>query len=67
MTTLQQQLLIVQLLAVITAFGGEFLGLETVVAVGVTSFFVALAALFVQMTAAFVTGLRRSDGTAMLH
>jgi hypothetical protein len=67
MTTLQQHLLIVQLLAVVAAFGGEFLGLETVVAVGFATFFAALAALFVQMTAALVTGLRRSDGTAMLH
>lgn len=67
MTTLQQQLLIVQLLAVIAAFGGELAGLETVVTAGVATFFVALGALFVQMTTALITGLRQSDGRAMHH
>jgi hypothetical protein len=63
--TLQNRLLVVQMLAVALAVVGELAAADLLVTAGVVAFFVALAALFVQMTAAFVTGLSRTDGRVL--
>jgi len=59
-----QTLLAVQLFAIAAAVVGDaFLG-GALVALGVGTFFLALAAMFVQMTTALLVGLRESDGHA---
>jgi hypothetical protein len=64
---LQQQLLAVQLLALAVTFAGELAGLWALVTVGVAGFFLALAALFVQMTADLVLGVRDADRHATVR
>jgi hypothetical protein len=65
--TMQNRLLAAQLLALAVALVGEFAAADVLVTVGITMFFVALAALFVQMTTALITGLSRSDGRATVY
>jgi hypothetical protein len=58
---IHHQLLAVQLITLIITFVGEATGVWALVAIGVAGFFLALAALFVQMTADLVTGVHRDD------
>ena len=61
------RLLALQLLAVVVALAGELVASDPLVTAGVATFFVALALMFVQMTAALVAGLRRSDRRASVR
>lgn len=65
--TLQNQLLAVQLLALAVTFVGELTSVWALVTVGVGAFFLALAALFVQMTAALITGVHHADRRATIQ
>ncbi len=64
---MQNRLLAIQLLALAVTLVGEFTSVWPLVAAGVMGFFLALVALFVQMTAEFVSGLHRVDNRAMLR
>jgi nitrogen fixation-related uncharacterized protein len=60
-------LLTVQILAVLVALAGEVTASEPLVTVAIVTFFVALAAMFAQMTAALLAGLNQSDGRALTY
>ena len=62
---LQHRLLAGALLALATALGGELAGSTTLVALGVTGFFLTLVTLLFVMTGALVAGLRTGSESAM--
>ncbi|MFC7185799.1 hypothetical protein [Halorubrum yunnanense] len=64
-TETEDRLLGLTLLSLLAAIGGELLGIASLVTVGVTGFFLALAGLFAIMTVTLVVGLRRLSGPDM--
>ncbi|MEF8786668.1 MAG: hypothetical protein V5A45_12100 [Haloarculaceae archaeon] len=60
-------LLTIQILAVLVALVGEIVTSELLVTVAIVTFFVALAAMFVQMTTALLVGLEQTDGRALAY
>ena len=64
-TKSQDRLLGLTVVALLAAFGGEFLGSAFLVAVGVAGLFLALAGLFALMTLSLVVGVSRTSGPDM--
>jgi hypothetical protein len=60
-------LLTIQILAVLVALVGEIVTSEPLVTAAIVTFFVALAAMFLQMTTALLVGLEQSDGRALAY
>jgi hypothetical protein len=66
MTTKSQDgMLGLTLLALLVTVGGETLGMPLLVAIGVTSFFLAVGGLMALMTISLILGLRRTTGPDM--
>ena len=61
-TEVEDRLLGLAVVALLTTIGGEFAGAAAVVSLGVTTFSFALAALLVVMTLSLVVGLSRLSG-----
>lgn len=64
-TKSQDQLLGLALVALLVTIGGEILGATLLVAVGVTSFFLAVAGLLTLMTVSLAVGVSRTSGPDM--
>ncbi|TKX78575.1 hypothetical protein EXE53_20495 [Halorubrum sp. SD626R] len=64
-TTSQDRLLGLAVLALLAAVGGDLLGTALLTRVGVTGFFLAVAALLAVMTVTLVVGLTRASGPDM--
>ncbi|WP_340099113.1 hypothetical protein [Salinibaculum salinum] len=60
-------LLTIQILAVLVALVGEIVTSELLMTAAIVMFFVALTAMFVQMTTALLVGLEQSDGRALAY
>lgn len=61
------QLLTVQILAVLVALVGEITTSELLVTVAVVAFFATLTVMFAQMTTKLLVGLSQSDGRALAY
>lgn len=64
-TEVEDRLLGLAVVALLTTIGGELAGAAAVVSLGVTTFAFALAALLVVMTLSLVVGLSRLSGPDM--
>ena len=64
-TKLEDRLLGLAVAALLTAIGGELVGVAALVSLGVTTFALALATLLVVMTLSLIVGLRRTSGPDM--
>ena len=64
-TASQERLLELTVLALFAAVSGDLLGMTLLTRVGVTGFFLGVAALLAVMTAALVVGLGRLSGPDM--
>ena len=64
-TEVEDRLLELAVVALLTTIGGELAGAAAVVSLGVTTFAFALAALLVVMTLSLVVGLSRLSGPDM--
>jgi len=53
------------LLAFLVTIGGELLGMSLLIAIGVTSFFLAVGGLMALMTVSLIVGLSRTSGPDM--